>query len=186
VRVLFMASTSDKSNTPGERTIKACNLDVNRWQEYREFRLESLRTDPHAFGARLQDMIQKPDSFWKERLANLSEAEGNNLLFVETEGELAGLIGSVVDPAGDPSSPKIISVWVKPKFRGQGISNILMKEILLRLKNQPQFKKAHLGVKPEQESATALYLKFGFIKIEEKKTVEYGKEDVEYIMERKL
>ena len=155
------------------------------WEAYKILRLEALRREPHAFGSSFAEAQDKPDSYWKSRLEAVAAQDGNWLLFAKDQGVLVGMVGAFV--GNIPAVAEIVSVYVSPAARGQGVSRKLMTALLDALRASEPVKRARLTVNREQASAVALYQKFGFAVVgEEAAAMGNGKVHGEYIMEKPL
>jgi ribosomal protein S18 acetylase RimI-like enzyme len=78
----------------------------------------------------------------------------------------------------------IISMWVKPSFRGQGIAKALMQEIQ-RIAPAQGFIKLFLDVTTTQTAAVKLYTSVGFQKVglQQKEVFINGQYLDQYLME---
>ncbi|MAS38173.1 MAG: hypothetical protein CL610_29520 [Anaerolineaceae bacterium] len=135
-------------------------LTADDWQAYKAIRLEALRNAPQAFGSTYADNMKHPDSFWRGRLEEAAAGERSWLLFARHEDQLVGLIGAFNDD--DPTAVQIISMYITPAFRGQGVASALMSAILNILQQQARFQVARLTVNAEQTAAVRLYERLGF------------------------
>ena len=59
-------------------------IDADRWMEYRDLRLESLKSDPAAFGSSYEEEKDMTEDEWKRRI--------NNALFALSKDRLIGMI----------------------------------------------------------------------------------------------
>lgn len=95
--------------------------------------------------------------------------------------------------AGAYSEPKeklrhvanVVSVYVRPVYRQQGLGKKLLEAVLDHIKTQPQIKKIQLGVITTQLEAYRLYQSLGFKKVGELRKSVRVLEDFydEYLME---
>ncbi len=138
--------------------VEIVSLEPDDWQAYRALRLEALKTDPQAFGSTYDDNLQRPEAWWRERLASVEQ--NNWLLFAQTPAGLAGMIGAVT--ADDGSAADIISMFVRPTFRRQGIARALMVAALDKIGQNPAVNIVRLEVNRQQRAAVQLYESFGF------------------------
>ncbi len=147
--------------------IEIVTLPPEDWQRYRAFRLEMLQTEPGAFGSAYADMVQRPPEFWQGRLRDAACGERSWLLFAQpadpstSANSLVGMIGAFLNES-QPAEAEIISVYVSPAWRGQGVGGKLFAAILDALRQQPSIRRAVLGVNVQQAAAVALYQRFGF------------------------
>jgi ribosomal protein S18 acetylase RimI-like enzyme len=164
-------------------------LKPEKWQLYKQLRLESLLNDPQAFGPTYASTLQNPDSFWQGRLQDAQVGERSWLLFAREGDRLVGMIGAFREAGGEAGgeTAHIVSVYVSPDRRGQGIGRALMEAILAEVSQQAGIRKAVLGVTQTQAAAVALYKRFGFQVVGEKSGVmSDGLTHAGYMMEKPL
>ena len=90
-------------------------------------------------------------------LDKFAEPDGR-LLLVKVDGEIAGTISlrKIREDAGE-----IKRMYVKPKFRGKKLGNLLIEEVIeISLKNE--LSKLYLDTAHFMSSAISLYKKYGF------------------------
>lgn len=161
--------------------IQIITLEPERWPEYRELRLEALRTCPQAFCSTYGSQIDKPAEWWQDRLISARSGE-SWLLFAEENARLVGMIGAVWD--GDALD--IISMYVQPASQGKGIGRRLMSAILDATMDKGATKHV-LSVNSVQNDALRLYQSFDFqITHEVQYTFGDGQTYLAYDMERKV
>jgi GNAT superfamily N-acetyltransferase len=94
---------------------------------YREFRLRALAEAPYAFSDSLAAALARPESFWVDRVAQTAAGVAS-VLFVAVEASTdrwLGMTGCYLD--GDTSEAMVVSVWVDPAARGQGLAGRLVQ-----------------------------------------------------------
>jgi RimJ/RimL family protein N-acetyltransferase len=107
---------------PIVRWIRSDELEV-----YREFRLRALAEAPYAFSDSLAAARSRPESFWVDRVAQTS-AGVTSVLFVAVEPSTdrwLGMTGCYLE-VRDPPDAMVVSVWVDPVARGQGLAGRLV------------------------------------------------------------
>jgi ribosomal protein S18 acetylase RimI-like enzyme len=142
-----------------ELSYKIMLLPEERWQEFKEIRMEALRLEPVAFAEQFIVQADKPDSDWKRRLVR--EYPARLKLFMEIDGKLVGTIGSFCEKE-DPHTATIIMVYVRPEFRGRGYGKLMFLDILERLSKLPEINKLKLSVAASQIPAYEMYKSLGF------------------------
>lgn len=136
-------------------------LSPDDWQVYKQIRLEALQTEPQAFAADYQKTAARPDAYWQGRLVDAASRKNNWLLFAREDGRLLGMIGAMVEDV--PHVAWIISVYVSPPARGQGVGKALMSAILSELAQSGSIRTAKLSVNIHQKPALNLYQRCGFV-----------------------
>jgi ribosomal protein S18 acetylase RimI-like enzyme len=160
-------------------------LPPEKWQAFKQIRLESVVMEPQAFGSSYLNVAQRPDSHWQERLIEAQAGEKSWLLFAQEGEQTIGMIGACcVDVNG---AVEIISVYVKKEKRGHGVAAALLATILEELGKKAAIRKAELTVNAHQTAAVALYRHFGFRIVREKTGVlGDGNTYSGYLMEKEL
>jgi GNAT superfamily N-acetyltransferase len=126
------------------------------WQEWRELRLAALADAPYAFGSQLADWVDAEESRWRARL----ELPGARNVIAVLDGTPVGMASGV--RSGDEEGViELISMWIAPAGRGQGIGDRLMAQI----EAWARAASAHtlkLSVVEGNKPAHALYLRSGY------------------------
>lgn len=158
-------------------------LPPERWEEYRALRLAALRTDPIAFGETLERALAHPDTLWRDRLTDTERL----LRFAERGGRLVGLAGAIPDD-DQAGVGLIVSVFVEPSARGQGIARRLVGTLLKELAGRGDVSTARLYVNDTNAAAIAVYAWLGFavVGIERNGIQHEGRSYDELIMERSV
>ena len=92
---------------------------------YRELRLEALKNNPTAFGADYEESLNKPLSYWEGRVS--ANPDEQSMFVAEQNGQLIGMAGIFKNTSKKNNhTATIISVYVKPKWRGRHISEKLI------------------------------------------------------------
>jgi ribosomal protein S18 acetylase RimI-like enzyme len=166
-------------------SIQVVQLKPEEWPAYKALRLEALQTAPQAFGSAYADNLKHPDTFWQRRLQAAADDQPGWLLFAQAEDRLVGMIGAYGD--SDPAVVHIISTYITPAYRGQGIGQALMRAILDAVRQPGTFQTARLTVNVQQIPALRLYEQFGFQTVAtERAPMGDGLLYDEYIMEKRL
>jgi ribosomal protein S18 acetylase RimI-like enzyme len=133
-------------------------LTAEDWQVWRSLRHQALTEAPYAFGSKLADWQGAGDleARWRERLASVPlnlAAVLNNCpvgMVSATEKDLDGTV-------------ELISLWVAPSGRGRGVGDALVKAVV-QWAAEVQASDIALDVKEDNQHATKLYLRHGFLK----------------------
>jgi GNAT superfamily N-acetyltransferase len=117
---------------------KIRSIRVDEWAAVKELRLAALR-DPVAHLAFLEtydEAAAKPDSFWQERAAGAAEGAGGaqQIIAEGPDGEWVGTLTVLLEEAGatdwagfavEQRQGHIVGVFVRPEFRGIGLTEVL-------------------------------------------------------------
>jgi len=129
---------------------------MEEWHVLRDIRLEALREAPDAFLSTYAEQATSGESDWRRRIsrgctffAYVSDV---------SDAEPVGLVGGFL---GRPSTVELVSLWVRPKARGQGVGDALVAAVVewARANNATL---VHLWLIEPNEHARALYERCGF------------------------
>lgn len=150
-------------------SIEILSLKPEDWQQYRELRLRALKEEPQAYGSSYEENAKHAGSYWRERLEDTVRTDTQWLVFAKMDGDLVGMVGAFAEKESD--NAHVIAVYVVPEARGKGVSKLLMKELLARIKTNEKIKNIVVDVNPDQEAALNLYKKSGFQVVKEYKMI---------------
>ena len=121
--------------------------------EYLSFIAKELTRPPWNFNLDVEHEV----NFTINNLDKFAEPNGRMLL-VEVDGEIAGTISlrKIREDAGE-----IKRMYVKPKFRGKKLGNLLIEEVI-EISKGNEFSKLYLDTAQFMSSAISLYKKYGF------------------------
>jgi RimJ/RimL family protein N-acetyltransferase len=96
------------------------------WQQLRALRLEALADTPSAFLELHSDAARCDEGSWRRR-AEGSAAGEDCAMFIaaEASGEWIGMLGLYRDAPGEA---QVVSVYVAPRARGQGVLDELLEQ----------------------------------------------------------
>lgn len=140
------------------RVIELRVLTPDDWQAWRELRLAALAEAAYAFGSRLSDWQGDGDreERWRSRLS----IPGSHNIIAVLDGQPAGMVSGV--PSDDePGAAELISMWVTPAARGQGVGDRLIRAVE-EWARQAGAGVLKLAVSDGNENAVALYRRSGF------------------------
>jgi RimJ/RimL family protein N-acetyltransferase len=120
----------------------------------RKIRLDALRTDPDAFGSTLEREESRSDDDWRGWLSRCAT------FVAEEAGDPVGLVGGMIDDE-QADRAVLISMWVAPAVRGQGIGRALV-EAVVDWATAAGKQQVNLLVIEGNRAAIALYEKCGF------------------------
>ena len=138
---------------------KESNLEEIRiiLNEYLSFIAKELIRPPWYFTLDVEYAV----NFTMNNLDKFAEPDGR-LLLVEVDGEIAATISlrKIREDAGE-----IKRMYVKPKFRGKKLGNLLIEEVI-EISKGNEFSKLYLDTAHFMSSAISLYKKYGFKEID--------------------
>ena len=121
--------------------------------EYLSFIAKELIRPPWNFTLDVEYAV----NFTMNNLDKFAEPDGR-LLLVEVDGEIAGTISfrKIREDAGE-----IKRMYVKPKFRGKKLGNLLIEEVI-EVSQGNDYSRLYLDTAHFMSSAISLYKKYGF------------------------
>ena len=121
--------------------------------EYLSFIAKELTRPPWDFNLDVENEV----NFTMNNLDKFAEPDGR-LLLVEVDSEIAGTI-SLRKIRND--SGEIKRMFVRPKFRGKKLGNLMIEEVI-EVAKENGYSKLYLDTAQYMSSAVTLYKKFGF------------------------
>jgi ribosomal protein S18 acetylase RimI-like enzyme len=137
--------------------IELISLTPDDWPVWRDLRLAALAEAPYAFGSTLAQWQGPGDreERWRDRLG----IPGSRNVVAVRASEHVGMVSGV--PAEQPETVELISMWVSPTARGQGVGDLLTEEVA-RWAAERNARTLRLSVMPDNRAAVALYERHGF------------------------
>ena len=139
--------------------------------QYKESQLEEIRIILNEFLSFIANELTKPPwnfnldvehevDFTMNNLDKFAKPDGR-LLLVEVDGQIAGTISlrKIREDSGE-----IKRMYVRPKFRGEKLGNLMIEEVI-RVSKENGYSKLYLDTAHFMSSAISLYKKFGFKEI---------------------
>lgn len=114
------------SGETGAVAVRLHRVGPEDWRSHRELRLAMIDADPEAFWVPPDIRTAWDEARWR------ADAAGPRLHLQARRGEaVLGGIGVLPqgydeDDAIGPEEPHLVSLWVRPKVRGQGLSQLLL------------------------------------------------------------
>jgi ribosomal protein S18 acetylase RimI-like enzyme len=135
--------------------IELRELSPDDWQVWRVLRLAALEEAPYAFGSQLSDWVDAKEERWRARLG----IPGSRNVVALLDGLPVGMVGGL--PTEEDGVVALVSMWIAPAGRGQGIGDRLMAAV----EQWARDAEAHtvkLSVVAGNDKAHDLYLRSGF------------------------
>lgn len=150
-------------------------LGVDDWRTFAALRLAALAEAPDAFGSTLADWRDAGEQRWRNRVAS---APLN--LVASLDDSDVGMLSGIEEALG---TVEVISVWVAPPARGQGVADALLETVLEWAAGRGA-QRVVLTVTEHNAAAQRLYDRVGFVATGE---VKQGRDGVrELWMQRSL
>jgi GNAT superfamily N-acetyltransferase len=126
------------------------------WQLWREVRLAALADAPHAFASTLAKEQAYVEASWRNWLRR-----DRGMKAVAIAGTTAiGLVGAWL-PETRQGAVELYSMWVQPLWRGRGVGDLLVTEVL-DWARENHHKRIDLWVVEGNSAAETLYQRHGF------------------------
>ena len=147
---------------------------------YLALRIEALEREPYAFARSPEDERAHSPEHRAARLQ--AKDDGNFVLGAFTGTALVGMVGLVRDPSPKPQhKASIWGMYVSENARGQGLSRMLLYELIARARTYAGLEQLILGVGITQRRARVLYDSLGFEAFGlERRVLKVGDEYVDY------
>ena len=115
--------------------------------------MAALRDAPEAFGSTAADAEKLEDHEWRRRL------EQRAVFIGEVANQRVGLVAGI--GAEQPGVAELVSMWVAPAWRGQGVGDHLVEAVLAWAAGEG-FTGVQLWVAEGNTRAERLYARHGF------------------------
>jgi GNAT superfamily N-acetyltransferase len=127
---------------------------TEEWQVLRDIRLDALRDAPDAFGSTYEEQAVLAEADWRRTIAR----GGMFLAYIPEMTEPAGLVCGYQET---PGTVELMSLWVRPQARGDGVGEALVAAVVdwASVKNAAS---VHLWVFDTNDYAHTLYERCGF------------------------
>lgn len=123
------------------------------WEVFRDVRLASLSDAPDAFGSRYADWVDASAERWQARLTQVP------LTLLAREGTT--VLGVVSGHPVNDTWVELISMWVAPPARGQGVARRLIDAVVGW--GAGQRRSTYLMVRTDNVRARKSYERAGFV-----------------------
>ena len=138
-------------------------------------RLAALKEAPYAFGSTYAREVKAPEATWRSGL------QSRTRFVAEVDGEVVGTVSG--GPGKARAASAVTAMWVDPRFRGQGIGDLLLAKVLDWACSQ-RYREVFLWVTEGNDNAERLYLRHGFVRTGGSEEVRPGQ--LEFELTRKL
>lgn len=155
-------------NTAGQAQAQVANLQIgiispDKWQEYKNLRLNALQSDPIAFGSSYEEEKQIPDKHWQERLEAYLRKDLYTMFFAQINGTLIGMMGvEFGKQIKTKHIANIFGVYVKEEYRSRDVGTKLLEATLKELATRPEIVKVKTDVNTQQPTAISMFKHYNF------------------------
>lgn len=126
------------------------------WKVLRDIRLEALRDSPDFFGSTYQDQQAITPMAWRASIAR--GVTFFAYLSWSTGASPSGLVGGLHEV---PDTVELVSLWVRPEARGQGVAKGLVRAVV-DWAREHRAGRVHLWLTKTNDQARLLYERWGF------------------------
>jgi ribosomal protein S18 acetylase RimI-like enzyme len=138
------------------RLVEIRKLPADRWKDFRNLRLNALKSDPTAYGSSFEEERNLTEKEWRRRI--------RSTLFALSNDEPIGMIVYYFDQGLKTKHiANIYGFYVKAGYRGKGIGTRLLERAMSLIQRNKRIVKVNLAVNPEQRIAVKMYRKAGFV-----------------------
>jgi ribosomal protein S18 acetylase RimI-like enzyme len=131
---------------------------------FRALRLHGLRESPRAFTNSYEEYVQQPLDRTAQRFRDQVNSRVNFTLGAFVDQQLIGCVAFFRETAlKTQHKGSIVSLYVRPEYRSQGIARALLTEAIDRARRLPDLEQLLLGVMETQTTAKHLYESLGFV-----------------------
>jgi GNAT superfamily N-acetyltransferase len=154
-------------------------VGADAWQAMRDVRLAALRDAPQAFASTYEREVVFTEADWQRRIAG----GGSFLAYLpERDTAPAGIAGGFET---EPGTIELVSMWVRPQARGQGVGQVLVEAVVGWARARGA-SRVHLWVTETNSRARLLYERCGFRPTAERQPLPSDAGVTEMGMERSL
>lgn len=122
-----------------------------------------LQDSPQAFGKSFEEELAHPMSFYEERFRGSWRNKEEGITAMFHDEQIVGTAGFFQNEGlKHRHEGTIWGVFVKPAYRGNGISKRLIADILRRVPNQPYITQVSLTLEASNKPARSVYESLGF------------------------
>jgi GNAT superfamily N-acetyltransferase len=141
------------------KAIKIRPLRAPEWSVFKDIRLLALKSAPGMFSTPYEEAVERSPEAWREIIAGPRHQvfglfDGAQLIGI------TGVFGGREDSDGDAAY--LVMSFIKPKYRGRGLSSLLYEARLDWIRMRNRFKRALAAVRASNEVSQRACQHFGF------------------------
>src|SRR5689334_16669244 len=99
----------------------------DEWEALRDIRLRALADAPDAFGTTHAEAVARPDVSWRDWAEKSAESDSQAMVIAWEGRDARGLAGVF---ATEDGAWQVISMWVEPAARGNGMGRALLDAVV--------------------------------------------------------
>jgi ribosomal protein S18 acetylase RimI-like enzyme len=142
--------------------VAVARVQPHEWASLRDIRLRALADAPDAFGTTLAEAEARDDAWWQAWAEKCAMSEQQSMFLARDADDVIGLAGVFWDDEGEAPFWRVISMWVEPARRGQGVGRLLLDACTAYARGQSG-DEIRLSVTDGNEQARGLYEHYGFV-----------------------
>jgi GNAT superfamily N-acetyltransferase len=156
--------------------VEVSRLSPADWEVLQDLRLRALKEAPDALLGDLAREAHRSPAEW------MAFAFRHDWFAATLGGDPAGVASSLIDPATQDRF--VESMWVHPRYRGVGVARHLLRAIEELVLNEGR-RRIRLWVLEGNESAAALYRRYGFLETPTSQVVpgHPGLREIQFVVE---
>ncbi|MGW1839037.1 GNAT family N-acetyltransferase [Streptomyces sp. BBFR2] len=142
-------------------------VKADEWKRLKELRLAALADSVArvAFRETFEEVAAQPAEYWQERAAR-SDESGTALTLIGEgpDGSWGGMVVVRLDAEAEVAQTEIVAAYVRPEYRGTGLSRELFEAALgwSWSLSEPVVARVRVWVHEENAPAEGLYRALGF------------------------
>lgn len=167
--ILCMNDTPAFASANTDDNFEIINLPPERWQEFKELRLQAVEEAPVSIGVTRDDEQARSEDAYAKFLEKSAGGEFTWSIFAQRNNKLIGMAGAMCTKSHLSTMrhvATVISVYTKPEFRRMGIATALMKALLTKLEKsnvmQAQLQVTINPANDNDQTAIKVYQRLGF------------------------
>ena len=118
-----------------------------------------LREEAAYFSTRYEDAVLEPEAAWQARASEAADGDEKVFFVAESGDTWVGVVGGF--RRLDPQEVQLVSLWVDPGARGQGVARALIRSIAAWARDEGA-QRVVLFVQELNAPGRALYARAGF------------------------
>jgi ribosomal protein S18 acetylase RimI-like enzyme len=139
--------------------VEVRRVTSDEWEALCDVRLRALADAPDAFGTTHAEAVSRADDWWRD-WATKSAHSDTQAMVLAWDGDDA--VGSAGTFATDDGAWQVISMWVEPGARGNGVGRALLEAVVAWAREHDANRPIRLSVTDGNDSARRLYERYGF------------------------